>query len=97
MGNRGLLRALQRIDANPKLRAKVRFGQIFLAAPEELAYLFPKFSKRTTLYVSAADKVLDAASRIHGTHRVKFTPPATIVTGVGTVVVKSFDVTTLGG
>jgi esterase/lipase superfamily enzyme len=34
MGNRGLLRALQRIAANAETRGKVKFGQIFLAAPD---------------------------------------------------------------
>jgi esterase/lipase superfamily enzyme len=33
MGNRGLLRALQRIAANAQMRSKVKFGQLFLAAP----------------------------------------------------------------
>jgi len=69
MGNRGLLRALQRIEARVKRRSKVRFGQIFLAAPdidaalfESLAYLYPRLSKRTTLYVSPADKALGAST-----------------------------------
>src|ERR1019366_1233009 len=34
MGNRGLLRALQRIAANAETRGKVKFGQVFLAAPD---------------------------------------------------------------
>ena len=34
MGNRGLLRALQRIAANAETRGKVKFGQIILAAPD---------------------------------------------------------------
>ncbi len=37
MGNRGLLRALQRIAANVQTRGKVKFGQIFLAAPDDMA------------------------------------------------------------
>ena len=34
MGTRGLLRALQRIAANPEKRDKVKFGQIIFAAPD---------------------------------------------------------------
>jgi len=34
MGNRGLLRALQRIAANAETSGKVKFGQVFLAAPD---------------------------------------------------------------
>ena len=33
MGNRGLVRALQRIAANAETRGHVKFGQVFLAAP----------------------------------------------------------------
>lgn len=32
MGNRGLLRALQRIAAHAETRGRVKFGQIFLAS-----------------------------------------------------------------
>jgi esterase/lipase superfamily enzyme len=39
MGNRGLLRALQRIAANAETRGKVKFGQIFLAACQFQKYL----------------------------------------------------------
>ena len=34
MGNRGLLRALQRIAASAQTRGQVKFGQVFLAAPD---------------------------------------------------------------
>ena len=34
MGNRGLLRALQRIAASAETRTRIKFGQIFLAAPD---------------------------------------------------------------
>ena len=61
MGNRGLLRALQRIAANAETRGKVKFGQIFLAAPDvdrdlflDLAHLYPTHAERTTLYLPMA-------------------------------------------
>ena len=40
MGNRGPLRALLRIAADAETRGKVKFGQIFLAAPDIDRYLF---------------------------------------------------------
>ena len=50
----------------------IKFGQIFLAAPDinatlfkEIAYLYPQISERTTLYVSSKDKALDASYWIH--------------------------------
>jgi esterase/lipase superfamily enzyme len=64
MGNRCLLRAPQRIEANAERRSRFRFGQIFLAAPdidtaffEDLAYPYPQCSERTTLYVSKSEPV----------------------------------------
>jgi esterase/lipase superfamily enzyme len=103
MGNRGLLRALQRIEARAQQRSEVKFGQIFLAAPdidagqfEELAYLYPLLSKRTTLYVSSGDKALGASTWLHGHRRVGFTPPVTVVNGIDTIEVTGLDVTMLG-
>jgi len=62
---RGLLRALQRIAANAETRGKVKFGQIFLAAPDverdlflNLARLYREHSERTTLYASSADRAV---------------------------------------
>jgi hypothetical protein len=59
MGNRGLLRALQRIAANAGTRGKVKFDQVLLAAPDvdrdlflNLARLYPEHAERTTLYAS---------------------------------------------
>jgi esterase/lipase superfamily enzyme len=62
MGNRSLLRALQRIAATAESRGKLKFGQVFLAAPDvdrdlflDLARLYPEHAERTTLYASNAD------------------------------------------
>src|SRR6185436_16351410 len=60
MGNRGLLRAMQRILNEVGAEAGVPFGQIILAAPDEAQDVFAELSaayrrlaRRTTLYVSA--------------------------------------------
>src|SRR5262249_8105175 len=62
MGNRGMLRALQRIAAQVQTLGQVKFGQIFLAARDVaralflgLARLYPEHAERTTLYVSNGD------------------------------------------
>ena len=72
MGNRGLLRALQRIAANAETRGKVKFGQIFLAAPDvdrdlflDLADLYHEHSERTTLYASHGDIAVHLSAKLH--------------------------------
>ncbi|MDX1997772.1 MAG: alpha/beta hydrolase [Thermoanaerobaculia bacterium] len=103
MGNRGLLRALQRIAANAETRSAVRFGQIFLAAPDvdrdvflDLAAIYPQFSERTTLYASGADLAVRFSGRIHAAPRAGYFEPYTVVPGIDTVAVPDFDVDALG-
>ncbi|RNE91797.1 alpha/beta hydrolase [Marichromatium sp. AB32] len=102
MGNRGLLRALQRIAAEAG-EAGVRFAQVFLAAPDvdrdlflDLARLYPRHSERTTLYASAADRAVHLSSRLHGAPRAGYFEPYTVVPGVDTVAVPDFDLDLLG-
>lgn len=103
MGNRGLLRSLQRIMSSAEQDKDIKFGQIFLAAPDvdtqlfkQLATVYPSLSERTTLYVSSADKIVRLSSWFHGAPRVGFAPPVTIVDGIDTVEVSNVDVTALG-
>jgi esterase/lipase superfamily enzyme len=104
MGNRGLLRAFQRMSAKAERESSVKFGQVILAAPDidvrlfrELAFLYPKLAKRTTMYVSAMDRALAAAGLFHGDYpRAGFTPPHTVVSGVDTVDVTNTDLTQFG-
>lgn len=103
MGNRGLLRALQRISANAETRSKVKFNQIILAAPDidrslflELANLYPQFSKRTTLYESDGDLPLYLSSIIHEAPRAGYFKPYTVAPGIDTVAVPDFDIDLLG-
>lgn len=103
MGNRGLLRALQRIAANAQTRGKVRFGQIFLAAPDvdrdlflDLARLYPEHSERTTLYASARDLPVHLSSKLHDAPRAGYFTPYTVTPGVDTVAVPNFDIDLLG-
>jgi esterase/lipase superfamily enzyme len=103
MGNRGLLRALQRIAANAEARSKVKFGQIFLAAPDvdrdlflELAHLYPAYAERVTLYTSNSDRPVHLSSKLHAAPRAGYFIPYTVAAGIDTVAVPNFDVDLLG-
>jgi esterase/lipase superfamily enzyme len=103
MGNRGLLRALQRIAADAQTRGKVKFGQVFLAAPDvdrdlflDLASLYPEHAERTTLYASDADLPVHLSSRLHGAPRAGYFEPYTVADGIDTVAVPNFDIDLLG-
>lgn len=103
MGNRGFLRALQRIQADENRRDKVRLGQIFLAAPDidcdlftDLAHLYGKFARRTTLYASASDLPVHLSAKLHDAPRAGYFRPYTVTAGVDTIAVPDFDVDLLG-
>jgi len=103
MGNRGLLRALQRISANAETRGEVKFGQIFLAAPDvdrdlflDLARLYPEHSERTTLYASWRDLPVHLSAKLHEAPRAGYFTPYTVTPGVDTVAVPNFDIDLLG-
>lgn len=103
MGNRGLLRALQRIATNAETQGKVKFGQIFLAAPDvdrdlfiDLAHLYPQHSERVTLYASDADKAVHLSAKLHDAPRAGYYAPYTVAPGVDTVAVPDFDIDLLG-
>jgi esterase/lipase superfamily enzyme len=103
MGNRGLLRSLQRIAADAELRSKVRFGQIFLAAPDvdrglflQLAHLYPEFSQRTTLYESSSDRAVYLSKQLHAAPRAGYFLPYTVAPGIDTVAVPNFNLDLLG-
>jgi esterase/lipase superfamily enzyme len=103
MGNRGLLRAMERIVGMSESREKVKFGQIFLAAPDvdaqvfrTLARAYAQLSERTTLYASEKDKALAMSEFLHDYDRAGFIPPITIVDGIDTIAVSEIDLTLLG-
>lgn len=103
MGNRGLLRALQRIAANAETRGKVKFGQIFLAAPDvdhelflDLAALYAEHGERTTLYASDGDLPVHVSAKLHGAARAGYFKPYTVAPGMDTIAVPDFDLDLLG-
>ncbi|MDQ3058318.1 MAG: alpha/beta fold hydrolase [Pseudomonadota bacterium] len=86
MGNRALLRV-----AN-KVKDKLRFGQIILAAPDvdmdvfrELSSAYSHISERTTLYVSTKDVPVRFSKEIHHINRVGSPPKFIRAEGIDTV------------
>jgi esterase/lipase superfamily enzyme len=103
MGNRGLLRALQRIAAQAQMLGQVKFGQIFLAAPDvdrdlflDLARLYPEHAERTTLYVSNSDLPVHLSAKLHDAPRSGYFIPYTVAPAIDTVAVPDFDIDLLG-
>lgn len=103
MGNRGLLRALQRIAADAETRGKLRFGQVFLAAPDvdrdlflDLARLYPEHAERATLYASDADLPVHLSAKLHDAPRAGYFRPYTVAPGIDTIAVPDFDLDLLG-
>lgn len=103
MGNRGLLRALQRIAGNAETLGRVRFDQIILAAPDVdqdvfqgLARLYPECSRRTTIYASRRDLPVHLSFWLHRAPRVGYFEPYTIAPGIDTVAVPGFNIDLLG-
>jgi esterase/lipase superfamily enzyme len=105
MGNRALLRAVERIVLRAQAAAPdVRFGQIVLAAPDVTAALFQQLAstyqhvaERTTLYVSDGDRALKASQLLHGPPRLGSGVPVISAKGaVDTVVASAVNRTFLG-
>ncbi|MEO1400159.1 MAG: alpha/beta hydrolase [Cyanobacteria bacterium J06635_1] len=103
MGNRGLLRALQRIAASAETRGQIKFGQVFLAAPDidrdlflDLARLYPEHAERTTLYASDRDLPVHLSARLHDAPRAGYFEPYTVTPGIDTVAVPNFNVDLMG-
>jgi esterase/lipase superfamily enzyme len=103
MGNRGFLRAVQRLAADTQNAFTGGFGQFVLAAVDEDADVFEdlaghisKFCERATLYCSSADLALNTSSWLHGHQRVGFCPPVCVLEGLDTVQVPAFNLLSLG-
>ncbi len=103
MGNRALLRSLQRILNQASSAKQMSFGQLILAAPDidtglfrDLASAYAKLAQRTTLYTSSRDRALATSGIVHDHPRAGFTPPVTVIPGIDTVEVSNIDLTFLG-
>lgn len=103
MGNRGLLRALQRIAAAAESQSSWKLCQVFLAAPDvdrdlflDLAHLYTSYAERTTLYASPADLPVHLSAKLHDAPRAGYFTPYTVAAGIDTVEVPDFDIDVLG-
>lgn len=103
MGNRGLLRAINRIFADAERRSGCQFGEFILAAPDvdadtfgQLAGAYREMAARTTLYVSGRDRAVGLSKWIHDYPRVGFEPPLSIFDGIDTISVTNVDLSILG-
>jgi esterase/lipase superfamily enzyme len=102
MGNLGLVRALTAGFADRRLE-QIKFGQIFLAAPDidvnlfkQLADVYCHCSERTTLYISAVDRALLSSRWVHANQRTGYSPPVTVIDGIDTVEATNIDIGLLG-
>jgi esterase/lipase superfamily enzyme len=103
MGNRGVLRAVNRIAQRAQRRSQVTFGQVILAAADvdadtfrQLCAAYARVAARTTMYVSARDIAVEAARWLHGFPRAGIVPPVCIVPGIDTINVTNADLSLLG-
>jgi esterase/lipase superfamily enzyme len=103
MGNRGVLRAIDRITNKAQRHKGVLIGQIILAAADVdadtfrgLCSAYGRVSRRTTLYVSSRDRAIEASRWLHDFARAGLLPPIMVVPGIDTINVTNVDLTTLG-
>jgi esterase/lipase superfamily enzyme len=103
MGNRGVLRAVNRIAERAQERSHVPFGQIILAAADvdsdtfrQLCGAYARIARRTTLYVSDRDRAVEASHWLHHFPRVGLMPPVYVARGIDTIGVTNVDLTLLG-
>jgi esterase/lipase superfamily enzyme len=103
MGNRGMLRAINRIAERASGLTGKPFGQIVLAAADVDSDLFKQqaaayvaLSKKTSIYVSPKDKAVEVSHWLHEFPRVGVAPPTITVDGIDTINVLNADLSLLG-
>jgi esterase/lipase superfamily enzyme len=103
MGNRGLLRAIDRIAMTAAQRTSTPFDQIVLAAADvdqdtfkRLSVAYQRVARRTTMYVCSRDRAVEASHWLHDFPRAGLTPPVLVVPGIDTINVSNLDLTLLG-
>jgi esterase/lipase superfamily enzyme len=103
MGNRGVLRAVNRIAEGAERGSGVPFGQVILAAADvdadsfrQLSGAYKKVAHQTTLYASSRDRAVEASHWLHHFPRVGLMPPVCVVSEIDTIGVSSVDMTLLG-
>jgi esterase/lipase superfamily enzyme len=103
MGNRAVLRLLERLNTADSPLPTAWIKNLILAAPDVDSDVFVKsmtksamVPKRTTLYVTCGDWALQASEWLHQFPRAGLMPPVTTIPDVDTVLVEDFDLLELG-
>ena len=103
MGNRGVLRAIDRIATAAAQRTHTPFDQIILAAADvdqdtfkRLSVAYQRVARRTTMYVCSKDRAVEASHWLHDFPRAGLAPPVLVVPGIDTINVSNLDLTLLG-
>ena len=103
MGNRALLRAIDRIASRAAGLTDTPFGQIILAAADvdrdtfaRLSTSYKSVARRTTMYVCERDRAVEASHWLHDFPRAGLVPPVLVVPGIDTINVSNLDLTLLG-
>jgi hypothetical protein len=103
MGNRAVVRAIERIAQGARKRGGKRFGQIILAGADvdadvfrQRCVAFTRTARRTTMYVSSRDRAIEAAGWLYGFPRAGLMPPVLVAPGIDTIGVSNVDITQLG-
>jgi esterase/lipase superfamily enzyme len=100
MGNRGVLRAVSNLV---KAGWSQKYGQIILAAADvdtgtfgNLSAAYVSSALRTTMYVSALDRAVEASRWIYDSPRIGLSPPVCVFSGIDTVSVTNVALSFLG-
>jgi esterase/lipase superfamily enzyme len=99
MGNRGLIRALERLAAT----RRNSIAQIIYAAPDihqveflQLVDVACSLGQRSTLYASKWDIPVQVSVALHKDPRAGYIPPVTVAHNVDTIDVTKYDLSLLG-
>ena len=103
MGNRAVLRYLEKAAIEQASLARGRIQNLIFAAPDVDTDVFkntiPKIlsiPSRTTLYTTRGDGALQASAWMHKYHRAGLAPPVVTAPGLDTVLVEGFNLLDLG-
>jgi esterase/lipase superfamily enzyme len=103
MGNRALLKVMERTIAEAARVSRKPFYHIVFAAPDvdaavfrDLASGYRAVAEHATLYVSSRDRAVASSGIIHDAPRAGFVPPVMLIAGIDTIDVSNVDLTLLG-
>ncbi|MCO4250624.1 alpha/beta hydrolase [Pseudarthrobacter raffinosi] len=102
MGNLVVARAIQILSTRSSPH-NIEFDVLILAAPDlepnlftQLAVSYPTISSHSVMYVSDADRALQASAFLQKGVRVGYAPPITVLPGIDTIEVSGLDQSFIG-